>query len=161
MEMKYSHYWIEHPNSRRTGVALGLCPVLPNEMSDGRGRMSIMLVRQDVDSDGFGYDSDGIDYENSVGVLMTADDMARFIHVLHGRDESICDGKGIMYHHENGDTVLLRLWHQYTEPLYAITMSKKDKDGNLESISFSFTEVEATVICNIMEHSIPKVCFGD
>lgn len=92
---------------------------------------------------------------------MTADDMARFIHVLHGRDESICDGKGIMYHHENGDTVLFRLWHQYTEPLYAITMSKKDKDGNLESISFSFTEVEATVICNIMEHSIPKVCFGD
>lgn len=155
--MRYSHYWIEHANSRSTGVALGLCPVLPNERSDGRGRMSVLLARQAVDSDGF-------DHENAVGVLLTAEDMAKFIHVLNGRDESICGGKGIMYHQAGGDTVLFRLWHQCVCPgaSYVIAMSvRKAGTGIAESISFSFTDVEATVICNLMENSMTKVCFGE
>lgn len=155
--MKYSHYWIEHANARSTGVALGICPVLPNERSDGRGRMSVLLARQAIDSDGF-------DYENAVGVLLTAEDMSRFIHVLEGRDESICEGKGIMYRQASGDTVLFLLWHQCVCPgaSYVITMSvRKAGTGSSGSISFSFTEVEATVICNLMESSMTKVCFGD
>lgn len=150
--MRYSHYWIEHKNASSTGVALGICPVLPNERSDGRGRMSVMLARQVVDSDGF-------DYENAVGVLLTAEDMARFIHVLNGLDESVCGGKGLLYHQASGDAVQIRLWHQCACPGASYVM--KIVTVSSESISFSFTEVEATVICNLMENSMTKVCFGD
>lgn len=154
--MRYGHYWIEHANARSTGVALGLCPVLPNERRDGRGWMSVSLARQAVDSDGF-------DYNNAVGVLLTAEDMARFIHVLNGRAESLCDGKGILYRQASGDAVQLRLWHQASlGECYVMKMSfSKAGTGSSESIFFSFTEVEATVICNLMENSMTKVCFGE
>lgn len=145
-----------HPNARGTGSAMKL--ELAPAKGEIDGSMSVTLAPQV--SVGSSVTNPGFDWTKSVSVKLTIFELARFIQVLRGMEESIEDGKGL-FHRTTTANIVVKFEHRI-EPIpgYLLDVSEKPYDGDVKRVWFHLRQNEALAILMVIEQSLSMLAFG-
>ena len=145
-----------HPNARGTGSAMKL--ELAPAKGEIDGSMSVTLAPQV--SVGSSVTNPGFDWTKSVSVKLTIFELARFIQVLRGMEESIEDGKGI-FHRTTTENMVVKFVHRIEPvPGYLLDVSAKPYDGDTRRVWFQFRQEEALALLMVIEQSLSMLAFG-
>jgi hypothetical protein len=135
---------ISHPNNKLTGSRL-IVSITP-ATDDKEGCLTLRLQNQT--SNGWDKDSESV-------IDLAQINIAKFIAVMRGYNESIDDGKGIWY--RTGESLCLALFRHMIEPTPGYVLTIKDGGG---SVSICLNEYEAISLCEVMQVALYHVVFG-
>lgn len=142
-----------HPNAKGTGCAarFALVPATPER----EGGITVALAAQ------AGGGTTDFDWDGAARVRLDAAEVAKFVRVLRGCDESIDDGKGLFHLTDSGAAVVVRLEHRY-EPCcsYLLEVLAVVADGSRRGRRILLSVVEATVLCEAFAGAMHRICFG-
>lgn len=100
------------------------------------------------------------DWENKITIKLCLGDLAQFIMVFRGMQESIADGKGLFHRTATSNSVI-RFKHQIEpRPCYLLEVSSQPFDGNLREAYFVFRMEEAVWFSMALEASMGVLVFG-
>ena len=154
--MKSRAMMMYHPNARGTGSAMKL-ELAP---ADGNidGSISVTLAPQV--SVGSSVTNPGFDWTKSVSVNLNIFELARFIQVLRGMEESIEDGKGL-FQRTTTENMVVKFEHRI-EPIpgYLLDVSAKPYDGDVKRVCFHLRQEEALALLILIEQSLSVLAFG-
>lgn len=136
---------ISHPNAKSTGTRL-IVTITPATCEEA-GCLTLRLQKQVADHS---WD------ENSETIIdLNQIDIAKFVAVMRGYNESIDDGKGIWY---RTDKSYCRACFRHTiehTPGYTLTI-----DNGNGPVSIYLSEYEAIALCEVMQVTLYHVVFG-
>lgn len=146
-----------HPNGKGTGSALRL------ELYPAHGAIegSILATLAPQASIGSSVTNPGFDWTNAIRVKLTIVDLAHFLQVLRGMEESIEDGKGL-FHRTTTANMVIKFEHRIEPvPGYLLDVSAKPYDGDVKHVWFHFRQAEALALLIVLEQSLVSVAFGE
>jgi hypothetical protein len=143
-----------HPNSKGTGSALSveLVPATTN----ATGRIVLRLKPQK--------ESLSTSFDDSKEIIVSLDvfDVAEFLKVFRGCEESIADGKGL-FHRTMDANFVIKLEHRIEpRPGYLLELSTKENnpEGLMWRYQFLINPSEAIVLNEIFSSSLVYMAFG-
>lgn len=145
-----------HPNARGTGSAMKL-ELAPAEGGID-GSISVTLAPQV--SVGSSVTNPGFDWTKSVSVNLNIFELARFIQVLRGMEESIEDGKGLFQRTTTANMVVKFEHHIEPVPGYLLDVFAKPYDGDVKRVWFNLRKEEALALLILIEQSLSMLAFG-
>ena len=100
------------------------------------------------------------DWENSVTIRLTINEVAEMLEVFRGYREKMGDGKGLFHVSDHANTVI-KLEHRLEPfPGYSFGVSRKRADGSVKRIRLFLTMTEAIVLSEAMASSMLYMAFG-
>ena len=136
---------ISHRNHTMTGTRL-IVSITP-AANEKEGYLTLRLQKQISDR--------RWDEENESVINLNQTDVAKFIAVMRGYEESIGDGRGILHRTDKSDC-LARFRHMI-EPMpgYILTI-----DNSGDPIQICLNTYEAISLCEVMQVALYHVVFG-
>jgi hypothetical protein len=142
-----------HPNSKGTGSALSV-ELVPATINAG-GRIVLNLRPQNESILKF-------DEDERIVVRLDVFDVAEFLKVFRGCEESIADGKGL-FHRTTDANFVIKLEHRI-EPRPGYLLELSTKENNPEGLTwryqFFINPSEAIVLNEIFSSSLVYMAFG-
>ena len=143
-----------HPNSKGTGSALSV--ELVPARTNATGRIVLRLKPQK--------DSLSTSFDDSKEIIVKLDvfDVAEFLKVFHGCEESIADGKSLFRRTTDANFVI-KLEHRIEpRPGYLLELSTKENnpEGQMRRCPFLINSSEAIVLNEIFSSSLVYMAFG-
>lgn len=136
---------ISHPNFKSTGSRL-IVSITP-ATDEKEGGLTLRLQKQV---------SDHIwDVDNESYIDLNQIDIAKFVAVMRGYNESIDDGKGIWYRTDTS-YCHARFLHKI-EPMPGYTLTIDNGNG---PVSIHLSECEAIALYEVMQVALYRVVFG-
>ena len=143
-----------HPNSKGTGSALSVELVPARTNATGRIVLSLRLQKASL--------STSFDDSKKIVVSLDVFDVAEFLKVFHGCEESIADGKGL-FHWTTDANFIIKLEHRIEpRPGYLLELSTKENnpEGQMRRYQFFINPSEAIVLNEIFSSSLVYMAFG-
>ena len=142
-----------HPNAKGTGSALSV-EIVP-ATTNATGRIVLNLRPQNESVLKF-------DEDKRIVVRLDVFDVAEFLKVFRGCEESIADGKGL-FHRTTDANFVIKLEHRI-EPRPGYLLELSTKENNLEGMiwrcQFFIDPSEAIVLDEIFSSSLVYMAFG-
>lgn len=136
---------ISHPNSKSTGSRL-IVSITP-ATDEKEGCLMLRLQKQVSD---YIWDIDNESY-----IDLNQIDIAKFIAVMRGYEESIDDGKGIW--HRTDESYCHACFRHRIEPIPGYALSVDNGNG---PIQIFLSNYEAISLCEVMQVALYHVVFG-
>lgn len=143
-----------HPNAKGTGSALSV-ELVPATIN-ATGRIVLRLRPQK--------ESLSTSFDDSKGIKISLDvfDVAEFLKVFRGCEESIADGKGL-FHRTADANFVIKLEHRIEpRPGYLLELSTKENnpEGLMWRLQFFINPSEVIVLSEIFSSSLVYMAFG-
>ena len=100
------------------------------------------------------------DWENSITVRLTINEVAEMLEVFRGYRERMGDGKGLFHVTSYSNTVITLDHRLDPEPGYFFGVSRKSGDGSLKRIKILLSMNEAIVLSEALGSSMLYMAFG-
>lgn len=143
-----------HPNSKGTGSALSVELVPATINAPGRIVLCLKLQKDSL--------STSFDDSSQIVVSLDVFDVAEFLKVFRGCEESFADGKGL-FHRRTDANFVIKLEHRI-EPRPGYLLELSTKENNLEGLTwrcqFFINPSEAIVLNEIFSSSLIYMAFG-
>ena len=143
-----------HPNAKGTGSALSVELVPATINATGRIVLRLKLQKDSL--------STSFDDSSQIVVSLDVFDVAEFLKVFHGCEESIDDGKGLS-HRTTDANFVIKLEHRIEpRPGYLLELSteKNNPKGIKWRYQFFVNPSEAIVLNEIFSSSLVYMAFG-
>lgn len=100
------------------------------------------------------------DWANKICVKLEFCELSQLLMVFHGLQESLCDGKGLFHRSATANTIIK--FSHIIEPRsgYALDISRKPENGNIQHGYFFFSPEEAYGLAIAIENSMSVIAFG-
>ena len=155
-----SRYCCCHPNVKGTGASVRF------EMHPAHGYVEGSIFVTFAPQKTVGSCVDGarilptFDWEGSVTVRLTVNEVAEVLEVFRGYRERLGDGKGL-YHSTVGASTVITLEHRLEpSPGYLFGVSRKKADGSIRRASILLSMSESIVLSEAMASSMVYMAFG-
>ena len=153
---------INHPNPKGNGCAIEIALVAAYCRDEGylRVRMASQCRMDAVQ--GSVTPVVGFNWNRAIEFRMSIVDVAQFLAVLSGEQESIADGKGVFKRSVRHKTVV-QFHHQIEpRPCYCLNVSQNDAegDGDIQRAFICFGQMEALALRRVLEHALVPMAFG-
>ena len=100
------------------------------------------------------------DWDNSVTVRLTINEVAEMLEVFRGYRERLGDEKGLFHRSATGNTVITLEHRLEPSPGYLFGVSKKSNDGKLWRINILLCMREMIVLSEALSSSMLYMAFG-
>ena len=143
-----------HPNSKGTGAALSV-ELVPATIN-ATGRIVLLLKPQKESL------STSFDDSSQIVVKLDVFDVAEFLKVFRGCEESLADGKGL-FHRTTDANFVIKLEHRIEpRPGYLLELSTKENnpEGLMWRYQFFINPSEALALHEIFSSSLVYMAFG-
>lgn len=137
---------IAHPNFKSTGSRL-IVSITP-ATDEKEGFLTLQLQNQVPDNNRW-------DEENGTVIDLNQNDIAKFVAVMRGYEESIDDGKGIWY--RTDESYCRAHFRHRIEPTPGYALLVDNGNG---PIQIFLSNYEAISLCEVMQVALYHVVFG-
>ena len=100
------------------------------------------------------------DWERSVTIRLTINEVAEILEVFRGYRERLGDGKGLFHCSSSGNTVITLEHRLEPGPGYLFGVSRRGNDGELRRASILLTMKEVIVLSESLASSMFYMAFG-
>jgi hypothetical protein len=100
------------------------------------------------------------DWENSITIRLTVNEVAEMLEVFRGYREKMGDGKGLFHCSESGNTVITLEHRLEPGPGYLFGVSRKSPDGELRRMHMLLSMKETIVLSEALSSSMLYMAFG-
>ncbi len=159
-DMKIDRATICHPNARGTGSAVRLALYPAHERTAGHIMLELARQKTTASANGATPVFATFDWENPIVAKLGLSELSQMIMVFRGMQESIEDGKGIFHRSATANSIIKFSHMIEPRPCYALEISRKPFDGELESVTFAIRPEEAVWLCAAIEASMGILVFG-
>ena len=149
-----------HPNPKVTGTSVRF------ELHPAHGYVegsifATFALQKSIGSSGDGARSyPTFDWDGSITVRLSINEVAEILEVFRGYREKLCDGKGF-FHSTAGASTVINLAHRLEpSPGYLFGVSRKMADGGIRRANILLSMSEATVLSEAMASSMVYMAFG-
>lgn len=149
-----------HPNSKGTGTSVKFELHPAHDYVEG-SVFATFASQKTVASvvDGQSLPST-FDWENSITVRLTINEVAEMLEVFRGYRERMGDGKGLFHVTSYSNTVITLDHRLDPEPGYFFGVSRKSADGSLRRMKILLSMNEAIVLSEALGASMLYMAFG-
>ena len=149
-----------HPNPKGTGTSVKFELHPAHDYVEGSG-FATFASQKTVASYSNGMQvHPTFDWENSITIRLTINEVAEMLEVFRGYREKMGDGKGLFHVSAFANTVITLEHRLEPEPGYSFGVSRKKADGSLKRMRLFISMTEAIVLSEALASSMLYMAFG-